>query len=239
MWSNRAFFGNVFLQDTPKRPHYLDLPNITDTEKQKLTHKDFYDAKDRSKQQTEEEIKVHADQVDKAFEDLLQSDVEFKAIKESTQMAKISEDPFSKWQALYYIDNIKERNRPLDSKAKKQDAPFFLFDLDATIQGNDGTQDLYGVQYFTGKREMDDESKALTSIIKESKNLGSVKDNITVGQELRVYLENYHAQKCTARQVSDYLKSISPSAIELEILGLTEYEFEANKKVDYVSHVSI
>lgn len=224
----------MFLQDTPKRPHYLDLPNITDTEKQKLTHKDFYTAKDNAKKEKDAEQKVHADQVDKAFADLL-NDSEFKSLKESTEMAKISEDPFSKWQALYYIDNIKERNRPLDAQAKKQDAPFFLFDLDAVLQENDGTKDLYGVQYFTGKKEMDDESKALTSIIQESKHLEASKDQAVVGQQLKNYLEKYSKGQINSKQILDYLKGISPSAIELEVMSLTDYEFDTNKEIDYVS----
>jgi len=236
LWSNKAFFGNVFLQDIPKRPHYLDLPNITETEKQKLSHKDFYDAKESSKRAVEKEQRVHSDQVDKAFESLINSDSDFKAIKESTEMAKISSDPFSKWQALYYIDNIKERNRPLDAKAKKQDAPFFLFDLDKVIDDNDGTQDLYGVQYFTGKKDMDDESKALTSIIQESKNLSSKPENaVKSHQDLKQLLEYYHEKKISASDLLAYFRDISPAAIELEIMSLTDFEFENNKKVDYVS----
>jgi hypothetical protein len=234
LWSNKAFFGNVFLQDTPKRPHYLELPNITETEKQKLTHKDFYEAKEHSKKEDEEEQKLHSDQIDMAFESLLSSDHDLKAVKESKEMARISDDPFSKWQALYYIDNIKERNRPLDSKTKKQDAPFFLFDLDAAIQGNDAGQDLYGVQYFTGKKEMDNEDKALTSIIQESKNLAKEKFS-TKGQELKQLLEQYHEKTYTATDLLEFFRGISPSAIELEMLSLTDFEFDTNKNIDYVS----
>jgi len=147
-------------------------------------------------------------------------------------MAKTSEDPFSKWQALYYIDNIKERNKPLDSKAKKQDAPFFLFDLDSTLEGNDGAKDLYGVQYFTGKKDMDD-SKALTSIIKESKNLETVGKS-GVGIELKDLLVQYHNTKITGKKLMEYFRGISPSAIELEFLSLSDFEFETNIKIDYV-----
>lgn len=212
----------------------MDLPNITETEKQKLSHKDFYEAKEHSKKVNEEEQKLHSDQIDRAFESLLSSDIELKKTKESKEMAKISEDPFSKWQALYYIDNIKERNRPLDAKAKKQDAPFFLFDLDAAIQGNDAGQDLYGVQYFTGKKEMDDESKPLTSIIQESKNLSREKMS-TKGQELKQLLEQYHEKSYTAIDLLEFFRGISPSAIELEMLSLTDFEFDTNKNINYVS----
>jgi hypothetical protein len=177
---------------------------------------------------------VHADQVDRAFEDLMKDDSGLKAIKESKEMAKISDDPFSKWQALYYIDIIKERNKPIDSKAKKQDAPFFLFDLDNVLHGNDNTQDLYGVQYFTGKKEMDDESKALTSIIQESKSF-QTSEKSGVGIELKDMLLKYDQKKVTAYQLIEYFRNISPSAIELEFLSLSDYEFDTNKKIDYVS----
>lgn len=185
------FYGNVFIQDSPKRPRYLDLPNATETRKQNLSHKDFYDAKEQAERENDEEKKIQSDQIDKAFDDLLKSDLEYQEIKDNTDMAKISSDPFSKWQALYYIDNIKQRNKPLDSKAKKQDAPFFLFDLDAVLQDNDGTKDLYGVQYFTGKKELDDESKALTSIIMESKKVNTSANQPGIGQTLKQLLEGF------------------------------------------------
>mmetsp|Transcript_32431 Transcript_32431/g.36972 ORF Transcript_32431/g.36972 Transcript_32431/m.36972 type:complete len:228 (+) Transcript_32431:530-1213(+) len=204
LWSNKAFFGNVFLQDSPKRPHYLDLPNVTETRKQNLTHQDFYVLKDQVDKLHQEEKKVLSDQVDKAFEELLKSDSEYRTAKESTEMAKISSDPFSKWQSLYYIDTIRQRNKPLDSKTKKQDAPFFLFDLDAVLQENDGTKDLYGVQYFTGNKEMDDESKALTSIIMESKKLDTSKEKVAVGQKLKGFLEEYNANKIKADEIMTY-----------------------------------
>ena len=232
LWSSKAFFGNVFIQDIPKRPHYLDLPNITDTEQQKLTHKDFYDAKKLTKDEEEEDKKIQMTQIDQAFKDLLEEDKELNAAKNSSEMAKISDDPFSKWQALYYIDNIKERNKPLDAKAKKQDAPFFLFDLDKTIDGHDNTQDLYGVQYFTGKKDKGND-QALTSIIKESKNLEAVNKSGSK-LELKNLLEKFKDSKIPAGKIIEYFRRISPSAIELEFLGLSDFEFETNKKINYV-----
>lgn len=234
LWSNKAFFGNVFIQDVPKRPHYLDLPNITEAEKQKTTHKDFYIDKQLSQAQQEAERKVEISQIDRKFEDLLKQDEELKGYKEGTEWAKISEDPFSKWQALYHIDNIKMRNKPLDAKAKKQDAPFFLFDLDNAIEGNDAGKDLYGVQYFTGKKDIDDESKTLSSIIQDSKNLEASNKSGSV-LELKDLLEQFSRGEISATKVMEYFQKISPSAIELEFLSLTDFEFDTNKKIDYVS----
>lgn len=234
LWSSKAFFGNVFIQDIPKRPHYLDLPNVTDTEQQRLTHKDFYAAKANSEMLDEKDRKVELSQIDRAFGDLLKEDSELKSTNNSSECAKISDDPFSKWQSLYYIDNIKERNRPMDAKAKKQDAPFFLFDLENTLGGNDGAKDLYGVQYFTGQKEVDDEAKALSSIIQDSKSLGTEnrKGNVL---ELKDLLEKYHKSKVTKETLMEYFRKISPSAIELEFLSPSDFEFETNKKIDYVS----
>mmetsp|Transcript_39227 Transcript_39227/g.38816 ORF Transcript_39227/g.38816 Transcript_39227/m.38816 type:complete len:642 (-) Transcript_39227:23-1948(-) len=233
LWSSKAFFGNVFIQDVPKRPHYLDLPNITDTDKQKLTHQDFYEAKQKTQAEEEDEKRMESSQIDKAFEELLKDDKELMKTKNSTTCAKISDDPFSKWQSLYYIDNIKQRNKPLDAKAKKQDAPFFLFDLENAIGGNDAGQDLYGVQYFTGKKELDDESKTLTSIIQDSKNLSSLNQTGNV-LELKELLQKYHNSKISSSKLLDYFRKISPSAIELEFLSLSDFEFDTNKKIDYI-----
>jgi WD40 repeat protein len=236
LWSNRAFFGNVFLQDEPKHPHYLDLPDITDTEKKRVTHQDFYMAKNAAKQRDGEEKKLHADLVDKEFDDLLKSDLGLLATKDTKDLAKISDDPFSKWQSLYYIDNIKERNRPLDAKTKKQDAPFFLFDLDSVLKEHGAGVDLYGVQYFTGTKAADDK-KELSTIIKESKQISAGKDQEGREKGLKALLNRYTTKEVTIDSIFDYLRAISPSAIELEILNLTDYEFDTEANVDYVRYL--
>ena len=224
------------MQEEPKHPHYLDLPDITETDKKKATHKDFYEAKSLAKQLELESKKVHADLVDKAFDDLLKDDSELLATKDTTDLAKISDDPFSKWQSLYYIDNIKERNRPLDAKAKKQDAPFFLFDLDSVLKEHGAGQDLYGVQYFTGTKAADDK-KELSTIIRESKKIEAGKDQEGREKGLKALLIQYKQQEIKIDQIFDYFRAISPSAIELEILNLTDYEFDTDASVDYVSPI--
>lgn len=178
---------------------------------------------------------MHEDLIDKVFEDLIASDSDLRANKESTELAKISDDPFSKWQSLYYIDNIKERNRPLDAKTKKQEAPFFLFDLDKVLKEHGAGTDLYGVQYFTGTKAADDK-KDLSTIIKESKQIQAGKDQEGKEKGLKALLNNYKDGKAKIDTIFDYFKSISPSAIELEILNLTDFEFDQNADIDYVSN---
>ena len=167
------------------------------------------------------------------FDDLLKSDQKLNATKNTTDLAKTSDDPFSKWQSLYYIDNIKERNRPLDAKAKKQDAPFFLFDLDSVLKEHGGGNDLYGVQYFTGTKSENDK-KELSTIIKESKQIEAGKDQEGRDKGLKSLLKHYKNNEIAVSDILDYFKSISPSAIELEILNLTDFEFDIETDIDYV-----
>ena len=42
----------------------------------------------------------------------------------------LSDQPYSKWQAIFNLDLIKERNKPTLAKENLPTAPFFLFDLD-------------------------------------------------------------------------------------------------------------
>ncbi len=168
------------------------------------------------------------------FEDLVESEPNLKSIKETCDLAKISDDPFSKWQALYYIDNIKERNRPLDAKAKKQDAPFFLFDLDSVLKEHGAGIDLYGVQYFTGTKQADDK-KELSTIIKESRLVESGKDQEGRDKGLKSLLKKYNSGDIKIENVIEYLRGISASSIELEIMNLVDYEFDLEANIDYVS----
>ena len=103
------------------------------------------------------------------------------------------------------------------------------------LQDNDGTKDLYGVQYFTGNKDQDLDSKTLTSIITESKK-SSIPTN-TIGQNLKQLLKSYSSNSLSSLDILKYLRSISPSAIELEVLSLTDYEFETDGPLSYVSLV--
>ena len=46
-----------------------------------------------------------------------------------------SDIPYSKWQSIYNLDTIKERNKPILAKKEMPKLPFFLFDLQKVIDG--------------------------------------------------------------------------------------------------------
>jgi hypothetical protein len=45
---------------------------------------------------------------------------------------------YSKWEAIFNLEQIKERNKPKLAKETLPDAPFFLFDLDKATKLEDG-----------------------------------------------------------------------------------------------------
>jgi hypothetical protein len=50
---------------------------------------------------------------------------------------KLSDQPFSKFQAIFNLEQIKERNKPKLAKEDLPKAPFFLFDIEkaTTLDG--------------------------------------------------------------------------------------------------------
>ena len=46
---------------------------------------------------------------------------------------KLSTEPFSKFEAIFNLEIIKERNRPKLPKSDMPKAPFFLFDLEMRL----------------------------------------------------------------------------------------------------------
>ena len=45
----------------------------------------------------------------------------------------LSNQPYSKYQAIFQLEQIKERNKPILAKKELPKAPFFLFDLDKAV----------------------------------------------------------------------------------------------------------
>ena len=46
---------------------------------------------------------------------------------------RTSDQPYSKWQAIFNLEQIKERNKPTLPKKALPKAPFFMFDLDKAV----------------------------------------------------------------------------------------------------------
>ena len=58
-----------------------------------------------------------------------------RLIREGSHYVGLSDQPFSKWQAIFNLEQIKERNKPVLAKQDQPKAPFFLFDLDKVMAG--------------------------------------------------------------------------------------------------------
>jgi hypothetical protein len=64
---------------------------------------------------------------------------------------KLSTEPFSKFEAIFNLENIKERNRPKLPKSDMPKAPFFLFDLEKVIAGDLEGTNLLKPTFFSEK----------------------------------------------------------------------------------------
>lgn len=92
----------------------------------KHSHKDFYNtviAKDNEK---EDMTLVQA-----KFIEL--SDNMAKVNEQRDDYLRMSNQPYSKWQAIFNLEQIKERNKPSLPKKELPKAPFFLFDMDKAL----------------------------------------------------------------------------------------------------------
>ncbi len=117
------------------------------------------------------------------------------------------------------MEQIKERNKPSLPKKDLPKAPFFLFDIDKVIGENDATSDLIKEQFFSKKNKDQDDNK--------KKSLTEVKEGII---NLKLLLRQ---PKSNIQMINEYLKSLSPSGIELEFLSLSTFDLD-NKSADGV-----
>lgn len=69
-----------------------------------------------------------------------------------SQLLTRSDQPYSKWQAIFNLEQIKERNKPKLQKESLPQVPFFLFDLDkaTTLEGGShGARDFLAETFFS------------------------------------------------------------------------------------------
>jgi hypothetical protein len=74
-----------------------------------------------------------------------------KTQKERENFLRLSNQPYSKWQAIFNLEQIKERNKPTLPKKELPKAPFFLFDIEKILMDNDATPDLLKEQFYSKK----------------------------------------------------------------------------------------
>ena len=63
----------------------------------------------------------------------------------------LSDQPYSKFQAIFNLEQIKERNKPKLAKEVLPKAPFFLFDIEAVtkLEGKESDgKDLLAENFF-------------------------------------------------------------------------------------------
>lgn len=140
-----------------------------------------------------------------------------KEKEDGGQFVKLSDQPYSKWQAIFHLEEIKERNKPILPKKDLPKAPFFLFDLDKVMAGESNVvpDDLLKQTFFTQEKTQENKlakhgfQRQLRKKLKEvSAELGSAE---------------FEKQ---AASIISYLKTLSPSGIELEFLNLASFEFD-------------
>ncbi|RAL53865.1 hypothetical protein DM860_004336 [Cuscuta australis] len=109
--------------------------------------------------------------------------------------------PKSQWQSLINLDIIKERNKPIEPPKKPEKAPFFLPSIPS----------LSGEILFKPSEEVGDEKNSQDGEKGENRR----KPNLPVSKFLHVLQSSAESQNFEA--FTDYIKSVSPSALDMEM----------------------
>ena len=155
-----------------------------------------------------------------------------------TDYLTLSDQPYSKWQAIFNLEQIKERNKPKLHKEKIPKAPFFLFDLDkaTTLEGGESkARDFLAETFFT---DFDQKRKEQENAYKSG---GKAMEKHNVEQRLKGILREKTTEGGNAdwwRHVIDYMKGLSPSGVELEIMSLEAFDFSEEMKENPNYYVS-
>mmetsp|Transcript_16459 Transcript_16459/g.27936 ORF Transcript_16459/g.27936 Transcript_16459/m.27936 type:complete len:496 (+) Transcript_16459:1240-2727(+) len=153
LWSNKAFFQNLVIEKEATTPFQIELPRLSLVDEQfKVSHKDYYSSP------KQEEGALEQEEMPKNLIQRKLESVESQALRVSEQkqlgdgahkFVQLSDQPYSKWQSLFNLEQIKERNKPKLPKHELPKTPFFLFDLDKVMAGEKTTmQDLLGKDSF-------------------------------------------------------------------------------------------
>jgi hypothetical protein len=136
-------------------------------------------------------------------------------IDRSDKYLTMSDQPFSKFQAIFALEQIKERNKPQLAKEDLPQMPFFLFDLDKATNldaGENGARDFLKETFFTSF-----EQKRQSKV----KQVGGAAMHKNDQKTQLIDL-----LKTRQDSVLQYLKSLSPSGVELEIMTLDNFDLQ-------------
>ncbi|GAA5832443.1 hypothetical protein JCM3766R1_003075 [Sporobolomyces carnicolor] len=128
----------------------------------------------------------------------------------SEELLTLSLMPRSKWQTLLNLETIKQRNKPKEAPKAPERAPFFL----PTLPGTDARFD-FGAATATSK---DGGGAGLVEDGKKRKLDYSLGNSIETDFVRRLLAEK---ESGTYQSFFEYLKALSPSALDLEIRSLT------------------
>jgi U3 small nucleolar RNA-associated protein 21 len=176
--------------------------------------------------------------IDGAFEDEAEDAEEvaptFLLDQLSTDMMTLSLVPKSRWQTLLHIDLIKKRNKPIDVPKVPEKAPFFLGSLDKpkAIAGTEEKNVEIVVLEKSRIMQMDRlaSERAFTVALRSGGESGECKSLLMS----RTPTENILSKADTP--FIDHLKTLSPSAADLEIRSLnpSTSEAESDELVNFV-----
>eukprot|EP00357_Protocruzia_adherens_P000269 CAMPEP_0114977970 /NCGR_PEP_ID=MMETSP0216-20121206/3543_1 /TAXON_ID=223996 /ORGANISM="Protocruzia adherens, Strain Boccale" /LENGTH=617 /DNA_ID=CAMNT_0002339107 /DNA_START=308 /DNA_END=2161 /DNA_ORIENTATION=- len=200
-WTNRFMFESMVIRKTPATGVLMKMPEASEVRGHHTRDVMYAEPEtevidiEALKKQLTQERGQDQDDIDN-IEMLDHTDQQI-----SEDLRTLSDAPKSKAKILYNLDVIKSRNKPVDLNKKEVELPFFLPSL---------TSDAKGFDFFTGGAD------AAKSEEKNSKT----KDDKTISfKDWHSKLETLFAQK-NHTDITDYLKSLPPSKIDLEFRQL-------------------
>ena len=136
-----------------------------------------------------------------------------QASRASDSFMSLSNQPYSKWQAIFNLEQIKERNKPTLAKQELPKAPFFLFDLDKVMAGDASAlpDELLKQTFFT-----------------QAKDTENKLEKHGFQKKLRQLLR----EGSSHTEIIDYLKTLTPSGVELEFISLASFDFYRTKGLE-------
>ena len=209
LWSNTSMYTHLTLNKSPTQAAKLELPRFEEMVQAK-TRKEFY----KDKEETAEAMLDDED-----WKELLKTSEEPKV-----NTINFSSEPFTKWQTIYNLESIKEKNKPIEPPKDPPPVPFFLYDID-----KEGDNVLEHKNLLIDQEE-DNRPRIL------NKETIPGEDNELI-RLLRLLKDDNNNKEDIYNNITLHLKGISGSRSELEFGELNsltgEYKEEVSLCIDY------
>ena len=216
IWTNVCAYTHLTLNKSPTAPTPVSLPHFSEVLKTK-SRRAFYQP--QSKLQLEP---VVAEKDTEAWKSLLSNPA-----SSDLPQVEFSQQPFTKWQTIYNLESIKEKNKPVEPLAELPPAPFFLYDIK-------GETDVTGLDYknllLDPKAGASSEKRLLLAggkAGKESEN----KIIVLLGKLTKMEPASQESKESIYGQITEHLKNISGSRSEAEFTELNSLTGEHKEKV--------